>query len=78
MNKRITHLSGRESKILRLAAFLIGCIGLAVLIFTPVLEDLPIHSQVAAYVLSTMFAIYGAGGSKLLFKLVPTTYVRKL
>jgi hypothetical protein len=78
MNKRLHNLPGRESKTLRLAALLIGGIGLAVLIFTPVLEGLPIHSQISAYVLSTVFAIYGAGGSKLLLKLVPTTYVRKL
>jgi hypothetical protein len=77
-SKWLTHLEGKESLWIRIPGFIVGVI---FIVFMPVmawLEQASILSAIAAVFIGVLFVSYGFGGSKLLLKVLPSTYVKKL
>ena len=77
-SKRLTHLEGKESLWIRVPGFFVGVIFIVLVPIMAWLEQASILSAVAAVFIGVLFVAYGLGGSKLLLKVLPSTYVRKL
>ena len=76
MNKRITELPGNETKWIRYPGLLMGVAGILVLPYMFFNKQVPIHMALGGMFICAIFILYGAGGSKLLFKYMYTTKVR--
>ena len=76
--KRLKQLERRESLWIRVPGFFVGVIFIVVMPVMAWLEQASVLSAVAAVFIGVLFVAYGLGGSKLLLKVLPSIYVRKL
>jgi hypothetical protein len=76
--RRVTRLEGKETLWIRIPGFIIGVVFIVLMPIMAYLEVVKVLSAIAAVFIGTLFVAYGLGGSKLLLKVLPSTYVKKL
>ena len=76
--KRLVSLPGKESLLIRICGVLVGVAFIVVFGILGWLGEMPKLQAVCGTFIGFVFVSYGLGGSKLLLKVLPSTYVRKI
>ena len=74
----LTKLDGKETLWIRVPGFIVGLLFILMFPLMAWSGHASILSAIGAVFIGIMFVAYGLGGSRLLLKVMPSTYVRKL
>jgi len=72
---RVRRLKGKESLWIRIPGLVIGCAGLLLMPYLYFVDSASLVDVLLGMFICVIFASYGAGGSLLVFRIIPTTYV---